>query len=174
MNLVLIGYRGTGKTSVADEMAKRLSWRVVSTDDLICKRAGKGIPEIVADSGWEAFRDLEASVVKEVSLGDKQIIDTGGGAVLRAENLAALRENGLLIWLRATVETIQKRILGDTQRPSLTKVKNTIDEVEGVLRQRTPLYQDAADYYIYTDNRGIEDICDQIMGILHNKQYGLI
>ncbi len=171
MNLVLIGYRGTGKTSVANEMAKRLLWTAVSTDDLICKRTGRTIPEIVEQSGWDSFRDIESAIVKEVSLGDKQIIDTGGGAILRQENQKALKKNGVLIWLKASVQTIQKRIFNNNERPSLTKTKNTIEEVEDVLKERIPVYEDAADFSINTDNRGIEEICDQIIDLIEENNY---
>jgi shikimate kinase len=163
MNLVFIGYRGTGKSSVAQEMGNRLSWPVISTDELICRRAGQTIPEIVALSGWDTFRARESLVVNEAAGGDQQIIDTGGGVILREENVQALKRNGALIWLKASVETIRKRISGDDERPSLTGSKTTIDEVEEVLRVRNPLYQKAADFQLYTDSQSISSLCDLII-----------
>ena len=136
---------------------------MISTDDMICEHASLTIPEIVEKLGWDGFRDIESAIVKEVSSGDRRIIDTGGGAILRPENLKALKNNGVLVWLRANVETIQERIFGDTGRPSLTVGKSNIEEVEYVLRQRVPIYQNVADYQIDTDNHAINVICDKIM-----------
>lgn len=155
MNIVLIGYRGTGKSEVAKKLALTLSWPVSSTDELIVKRVSKTIPEIVENIGWAGFRDLESRIVKEVSSCDRQIIDTGGGAILRPENLKALKRNGILVWLKASVETIQKRIYGDHERPSLTGGKSFIQEVREVLAHRTPLYEKAADFQIDTDTQTI-------------------
>ena len=171
LNLVLIGYRGTGKTSIAKEMSNCLSWPVISTDDMICEHAGLTIPEIVEKLGWDGFRDIESLIVKEASSGDRQIIDTGGGAILRPENLKALKNNGVLVWLRANVETIQERVFGDMERPPLTVGKSALEEVEDVLRERNPIYQKAADYQIDTDNQAIDAICDKIMKWLVTNKY---
>jgi len=91
MNLVLIGYRGTGKSSVAEILAKRFAAKKVSTDELIVQKAGMSIPEIVEKYGWEHFREVESEVVKEVCKEDDLIIDAGGGVVLREENIKNLQ-----------------------------------------------------------------------------------
>src|SRR5215831_4545129 len=126
MNIVLIGYRGTGKSAVGRALAAKLGRAVVSTDQEIVKRAGRTIPQIVADHGWEYFRDLESEVCKDLADRNNLIIDTGGGAILRQKNVAALKQNGLLFWLTASVGTISTRIGGDTQRPSLTGTKSFV------------------------------------------------
>lgn len=171
MNLVLIGYRGTGKTSIAEELASRLDWPVIYTDDLICRHAGLTIPEIVDKFGWDRFRDMESLIVKEASSGDRRIIDTGGGAVLRLDNLDALKRNGVLVWLRADVGTIQKRVSADKGRPPLTVGKSAVDEVEDVLRQRNPVYEKASDFQVDTDDKTIGEICDIILEWLRNQQF---
>lgn len=170
-NLVLIGYRGTGKSSVAEGIAMRLSWSKVSTDELICARTGRSIPEIVAAQGWEGFRDIESAVVHEVACRERQVIDTGGGVVLRKENMDALRLKGVFVWLKASVETIGKRIGGDPGRPPLIAGKGIVDEIAEVLRKRTPLYESAADYNVDTDNMTIDAICDLLMGWLKGRGF---
>ena len=120
MNIVLIGYRGTGKSTVGRLLAARLGRDLVSTDAEIVKRAKRTIPEIVAQDGWEYFRNLESDICRELASRDQLVIDTGGGAILRAQNVEALKKNSIVFWLTASVETIAKRIGGDNQRPSLT------------------------------------------------------
>lgn len=163
MNVVLIGYRGTGKSTVGKVVATRLGRTVVSTDAEIVKRAGHGIPEIVAQHGWDYFRDLESQVCRDLSDSDGLVIDTGGGAILRSENVERLKHHGIVFWLAASVETITKRIGRDTQRPSLTGTKSFVDEVQDVLRERTPKYEAAADHVISTDERSIMQIADEIL-----------
>jgi shikimate kinase len=97
---------------------------------------------------------------------DGLVIDTGGGAILRLENVEALKKTGTLFWLTASVETITKRIGRDTQRPSLTGTKSFVDEIQDVLRERTPKYQAAADHVITTDGRSIVQIADEILARL--------
>ncbi len=166
MNVVLIGYRGAGKSTVANMLAARLGRVVVSTDAEIERQVGADIPDIVARYGWDYFRDLESQVCREVADRDGLIIDTGGGAILRSQNVEALKKTGILFWLTATVDTITKRIGRDTQRPSLTGTKSFIDEVEDVLRERTPKYQAAAHHVIATDGRSTEQIADEILARL--------
>ena len=163
MNIVLIGYRGVGKSAVAKLLGQRLpGWRVVSTDAEIVARAKRPIPDIVKEFGWDHFRDLESAVCRDVAAGDRQIIDTGGGAILRAENIAALKQNGRLFWLTAEVPTIHARIGGDTQRPSLTGTKTFLEEIAEVLESRRPQYRAAADTIIPTDNQTLTWVCERI------------
>lgn len=162
MNIVLIGYRGTGKSTIGKVLAARLGWPLVSTDAEIVRRAGRSVPEIVAQHGWEYFRDLESTVCRELSAQDRLIIDTGGGAILRQENVAYLKKNGTLFWLTASIETIASRIGRDTQRPSLTGTKSFVEEIEEVLTVRTPKYRDAADHIVPTDGCTINQIVETI------------
>jgi shikimate kinase len=166
MNIVLIGYRGTGKSTVGRLLAARLGRELVSTDAEIVKRAKRTIPEIVAQEGWEYFRNLESDICKELATRDKLVIDTGGGAILRAQNVEALKKNGTLFWLTASVETITRRIGGNNQRPSLTGTKSFLDEIQEVLRQRTPKYQAAADHRIATDNRSINQLVETLLTLV--------
>ncbi len=166
MNIVLIGYRGTGKSSVGSLLAARLGRELVSTDAEIVRRAQRAIPEIVAQEGWEYFRDLESDICGELSGRDQLVIDTGGGAILREKNVEAIKKNGTVFWLTASVETIAKRIGGDNQRPSLTGTQSFVDEVENVLRERTPKYRAAADHTIATDDRSVNQLVEILLTLL--------
>jgi shikimate kinase len=163
MNVVLIGYRGTGKSTVGKLVAARLGRPIVSTDQEIVRRAGSAIPDIVAAHGWDYFRDLESQVCQELAGRDNLVIDTGGGAILRQKNVDVLRSNGRLIWLTASVETIAARIGRDTQRPSLTGTKTHVEEIREVLSERVPKYQAAADFSIATDDRSIDELATTIL-----------
>ena len=166
MNVVLIGYRGTGKSTVGKIVATRLGRIPVSTDAEIVKLVGQSIPEIVKNNGWEYFRDLEAKVCQEFAGRTGLVIDTGGGAILRSRNVEVLKETGTLFWLTASVSTITERIGQDSQRPSLTGDKSFVDEIQDVLRERTPKYQAAADYVIETDGRSATQVADEILARL--------
>ena len=166
MNIVLMGYRGTGKSTVGRLLAARLGRELVSTDAEIIKRAQRSIPEIVAQRGWEHFRDLESDICREFTGRDQLVIDTGGGAILRVQNVEALKKNGTLFWLTASVETIAKRIGSNNQRPSLTGTKSFVDEIQDVLRERTPKYQAAADHSIATDNRSVNQLVETILTLI--------
>ncbi len=163
MNLVLIGYRGTGKSSVAEILAKRFAAKKVSTDELIVQKAGMSIPEIVEKYGWEHFREVESEVVKEVCKEDDLIINAGGGVVLREENIKNLKMNSKVILLTADVDVIAERIKDDKNRPSLTGDKSFVEEIGAVLAERKSLYEKAADFMIDTTNLTIEKVAEKII-----------
>jgi shikimate kinase len=151
MNLVLVGYRGTGKSHVGRLLSGRLEMPYVSLDMAITSRARLTVPEIVTRHGWSGFRDRETAELRELAGWDRIIIDTGGGVVERPENQDLIRENGCVVWLRASVETIVSRIREDRGRPALTEGKSFIDEVAEVLERRTPLYRACARFEVETD-----------------------
>jgi len=166
MNIVLIGYRGTGKSTVGKILAERLGRELVSTDAEIIRRARLPVPDIVQRFGWDHFRDLESEVCRDLAGKDGLIIDTGGGAILRQQNVDSLKKNGVLIWLTADVRTITERIGGDTQRPSLTGAKSFTEEVEEVLRERQPKYKSAANHIIETDGRSVAEVVEAILALV--------
>ncbi len=169
MNLVLIGYRGTGKSTVARLLGERLGMEVVSLDQEIVRHAGRSIPEIVAEHGWPHFRDLESAVTERVSQRDHIIIDAGGGVILRKENVDHLRRSGKLFWLEASVPVIVARIEGGSERPALTAGKSFTEEVEDVLRERTPLYAAAAHHRIDTDTASPDQVAAEVARYYHSK-----
>ena len=152
MNLILIGYRGTGKSTVGKIVAEMLNFKRIETDAEITDRAGMSIPEIVKENSWNYFRDLESEVVSEACSMENTVIDCGGGVVTRPENVKALKRSGIIFLLKADINDILRRISSSSQRPSLTGDKSFTVEVEQVLKEREPLYQAAADYIIDTSS----------------------
>lgn len=169
MNIVLIGYRGTGKSHVGRLLADRLGFPYVSVDKAITVRAGMTIPEIVSAFGWPVFRDRESLEIREMAVWDGIIIDTGGGVIERQDNIDQLRENGCIFWLKASTETIVKRIEKGNDRPALTEGKSFTEEVAEVLERRTPLYRAAAMYEIDTDDTDPEIIAANIIKIWRQR-----
>jgi shikimate kinase len=166
MNLVLIGYRGTGKTTIGRILAARLGWPLVDTDTLIQERAGKSIKEMVASAGWPEFRRLEREMIAEVAAADRQVVSAGGGAILDAANREALRASGRVVWLTAAPETIWQRMQADAktaaERPNLTD-SGGIAEVRRVLGERRAAYQAACHHEIATDECSPDESADRIL-----------
>lgn len=163
MNIVLIGYRGTGKSVVGKILADRLDMVYKGMDANVVQRAGMPIPQIVENFGWPKFRDIETEEVLDLADKDRLIIDTGGGVIERPENIAALKRNGRVFWLKASVDTIVRRIQRDDQRPALSEGKSFIEEVAEVLEQRSAKYQDAAQHEIDTDDLTPEQVAEKII-----------
>jgi shikimate kinase len=173
VRFILFGYRGTGKSSIATLVAQRLGLDVIGMDGEIVRRAGKAVPEIVAERGWPGFRDLEESVCRDAAASDGVVIDCGGGVVERGRNIEVLAAAGAVFWLKARPDTIVARIGGDTQRPSLTGTKSFTDEVVEVLARREPLYAQVARFAIDTDDLTPEQVADQIVTELAGSGFGL-
>jgi len=169
MNIVLVGYRGTGKSTVAKLLGQKLGRNVVSTDAEVIAKAQLPIPEIVEQFGWDHFRQIETDVCQALSTQDDLVIDTGGGAILKDENVSALNTNSVTFWLTAEVPTIVSRIGGDTQRPSLLGTKTFVEEIEEILKERTPKYQHAADHIIPTDHSSPEQVTESISSLLSDS-----
>ena len=169
MNLVLIGYRCTGKTTIGRLLAEKLCWPLVDTDTLIQERAGRSIREVVAEGGWPEFRRLEREAVAEIAKGDRQVISVGGGAVLDESNREALRRAGCVVLLRASAEAIWQRMKADpktaVERPNLTDAGG-LAEVEAVLAERRPVYEAACHYAIPTDRFSPEETAGRILAWL--------
>lgn len=170
MNIILIGYRGTGKSVVGDILSKELGMACESMDASIVEHAGMPIPEIVEKFGWDKFRDLETREALAVVEKDNMIIDTGGGVIVRKENIDALKSSGTVFWLTASVETIVGRIQDDTQRPALVEGKTFTEEVAEVLEQRIPKYESAAHFVIDTDQSSIEQVARNIITIIQSER----
>jgi shikimate kinase len=165
MNIILTGYRCTGKTSTGRRLSARLGRPLFDTDDLILHRTGQTVEEIVAAGGWPAFRDAERAVIRNLSLLDGGVIATGGGALLDPRNVEYLRNNGLFIWLVADAATIAERLAkdqaGGKKRPSLSG-KPVVEEVQEILTQREPIYRGIADLAVDTTSRGVEEVATVI------------
>ncbi len=164
--LFLIGYRGTGKTTVAQRLAERLHCAWVDADVELERRAGKTIAQIFAEQGETSFRDLESKVVAELATRENTIVALGGGAVLREENRRAITGKGLIVWLQADAQTLFDRIHSDPttaeRRPNLT-AQGGLHEIEEVLRQREPIYRDTADLALDTAHHSPDQIAEMIL-----------
>lgn len=165
MNIVLIGYRGTGKSVVGAIVAEKLGRSCLSMDEEIVSRAGMSVPEIVKKEGWPGFRDRETQVAEDFANRDGIVIDCGGGVIERPENMESLGARGRVFWLRAGVDVIVGRISDDTQRPALVEGKTFTDEVREVLERRTPMYRSAADWEIDTGSLTPEEVADRIISL---------
>ena len=147
-------------------LAGRLGWPFADTDSLLVAEKQTSIKEIVASCGWEAFRKFEHAVVKRVCDQRGQVVATGGGVVLNADNVKLMKESGRLVWLRATPETIRRRMVQDTDteayRPALSAT-DSMAEVGTTLVEREPLYEKAMDFFVDTDNQQVDGVCDAIM-----------
>jgi shikimate kinase len=169
MNIVLIGYRCTGKTSVGRRMSERLHIPFYDTDELIKEHTGKTIKEIVDHGGWEAFRTEEKAIIRGLPSSEYAVISVGGGAVMDAENREALKRSGLFFWLTADVGTIVERMkddrTGDERRPPLSS-SGLEREISEILMQRTPTYRQLADFTIDTTGKEIEAIADEVSDLL--------
>ncbi len=166
MNIFLIGFRCTGKSSVGKALAQRLSYPFRDADEEIVRENSISIAEMVAQHGWQFFRDKERDIIHRLSLTDRSVIATGGGVILNPENIRDMKCNGFVIWLKARPETIRERILQDKmtekQRPALTD-KDLIAEIEETLSFRNPLYEQASDISMDTDGLDI----GEIVGVLY-------
>jgi shikimate kinase len=173
MNIVLIGYRGSGKSIAGSRLAARLQMSFVDTDDLIEERYGAPISDIVESYGWDHFRRLEKNIIEEISKGDHLIIAPGGGAVLDTDNVMALRRNGFIVWLKADQQTLLKRMDQDpgthTRRPTLTG-KGTLEELEEIISVREQFYERASEIQIDTSMLGVEAVVEHILTIFKQRE----
>jgi len=166
--IALIGYRGTGKTTVARLLANSLRWSWIDADVELERRAEKTINEFFAQEGETAFRNLETQVVLDLTQRERIVLALGGGAVLREENRAAIRR-GTVVWLQADAATIFARTSTDPttpeRRPNLTAVGG-LAEIEQLLAAREPLYRDCADFAVATVGITPDQVVDQVVSLL--------
>ena len=167
MSLILIGYRATGKTTLAKLLAERLGWDWIDADVEIERRAAKSIAAIFSEDGEPAFRDTEAQVIADLCRRDRLVLAAGGGAPMRAENRRAMRAGGPVVWLTAQPETILARMNADAttaaRRPSLTG-KSPLEEIVELLAVREPIYRETADWVVDTESRTPEELAADIIG----------
>lgn len=170
MNIYLIGYRGTGKTSLGRILSLKLKRRFVDTDDLITEREGMTIPQLFSEKGEEFFRQAEHEIIEELSERKDLIVATGGGIVIRDDNREILKSTGYCILLTAEPEIILTRIGGDKNRPALTDHQSELDEITAMLNKRKDWYHDVANTVVNTGDNGIKSCVNNILEHLSQHQ----
>jgi len=160
-NIVLTGFMGTGKTAVGKELARLLDVKLIDVDTEIEKSEKMAINEIFKQFGEPKFRDIETEMIKKISKKKNVIISTGGGVVLKQENMDTLRKTGIIVCLMATPETILKRTGNSNDRP-LLKVENPFKKINELLNFRKPFYE-KADIMIDTEHKTPLQITEEIM-----------
>jgi shikimate kinase len=172
MNIILIGFRGTGKTTVGELLSTHLERDFIDSDKYIESSTGKTIKRIFEEDGEEGFREIEASVITKLSKMDNKVIAAGGGAIIRNDNVRNFKNNGFLILLEATPEIIYERVTQDEktaqQRPSLTN-KKPFEEIKHLIEQRKHAYKNAADYTINTSLLSCKEIVNEIVTAVNKK-----
>lgn len=164
-NIVLIGMRGSGKSSVAKLLAEKLQMQHIEMDELVAQKAGAKIAAIVEQFGWDHFRDIESEVARTAALCTDAVISTGGGVIVRPENVSALKANGVCVFLYAPLETLLTRLGDEPGRPLLTGKKTFRDDLKDVWEKREALYAQAADETIDTEHLSQEEVATTIAEI---------
>ena len=167
--LVLVGYRGTGKSTVGRILAARLGRSFVDSDVVLETQVGVPVRSIFEEHGEDHFRDLEERVLLDLTARPDHVIATGGGAILRESNRNVLRTYGLVVWLTATPEELGSRLAANRRqvlgRPALTTL-GTLDEIATVLQARLPFYKEASDMEVSTEGRSASDVAQAIISRL--------
>jgi shikimate kinase len=166
--LFLIGYRGTGKSTVAQLLAQRLGWDWVDADATLETQHGRSVRDIFAEEGEAPFRDKEEAVLDALCGLERRVIATGGGVILRKANRDRLSAAGKVVWLTADADTIQRRLQADpttpVRRPALTVGGQA--EIEEALRSREPLYRACANLTVATEGRTPETVAELILDMI--------
>ena len=167
-NIVLVGMMGAGKTTVGELLATKLNRELKDIDRVIEQEQKKSIIEIFTDDGEEAFRKLESETIEKFSNMSDLIISTGGGALEKANNLSNLQKNGIIIYLKADIEELYKRVKNETQRP-LLKEQDPLEVIKKLIKKREKFYL-MANITIITDNKSPEKITEEIIKAIKNYE----
>ena len=162
MSIILVGLPGAGKTTIGRQLARRLGVPFVDSDHVVEERLGCAIREYFAREGEEAFRDVEQSVLDELSQHHHGVLSTGGGAVLREVNRRHLHARGQVIYLRTSPEDVFRRVRHDTARP-LLQVDDPLARLRALYEARDPLYRETAHYVIETGRPSVAALVNKIM-----------
>jgi shikimate kinase len=169
-SIALIGFMGTGKTTVAKVLAQKLGKAFIELDAIIVKKAGKPIPEIFRQDGEIRFRELEIEVVSEVAAKKNVVIACGGGVVLNTINIDRLRKESVIIYLSASPAAILKRTSNDKSGRPLLDVIDRAQQIKTLLKSRQSFYRRAADIIVNTSGLNIESVADKILELLKNYE----
>ena len=156
----LIGMMGSGKSAVGRRLAERRNVAFVDTDDEVEAEAAETIAELWDSQGEDAFRDIEERHVRRLA-GREAVVATGGGAVLRPENVEQMRASGTVVWLRAPVDELSRRVGTGTSRPLLSGL-STQERLTALLDERRSLYESAAHHVVETGGRSLDEVVDEV------------
>lgn len=168
-HIVLIGFMGSGKSTMGKLIANKLNSPFVDTDHYIEKKEGRSIREIFADDGEEYFRTLETEVAKELLYKEERmVIALGGGTPLKKENRELLKKaDAYVIFLKVTASEAYERLKEDTQRP-LLQVDNPKEKIEELLAIRNPIYESVADYVLLENNKTLDDVFYELSKVVRD------
>ena len=161
-NIFLIGFMGSGKSTIACELKKQLGMELVEMDARIVKEQGMRINDIFAQYGEDHFRDIESRLILTIGDEGNTIVSCGGGVIVRPQNTEYMKKSGKVVYLKATPETIYERVKHSTDRPILNGNMN-VEYIAELMEKRRPLYEGAADITIVTDGKGRDEICKEII-----------
>lgn len=161
-NIMLIGFMGTGKSTIADKLKEKLQVEQIEMDALIAKEAGMSIPEIFETYGEDHFRDLETAMLRKFQEKKPVVVSCGGGVVLREENIEIMKGQGRIVLLTASPQTIYERVKNSTDRPVLNGNMN-VEYISSLMEKRRARYEAAADITVATDKKTVEEICQEIL-----------
>lgn len=161
-HIFLIGFMGSGKSSVGKGLSERMGRPLLDTDHMIEEMAKKPISRIFSEEGEAHFRELETKVLKELPTERGFVISCGGGMALKEENVRLMKEKGKVVFLQATPETILNRVKSSNKRPILEGNKN-IPFISELMEKRVPFYNKASDMEVIVDDKSILEICDEIL-----------
>ena len=167
-NIFLIGYMGTGKSTVAAFISKEYGLDVMEMDEMLVQKEGMSISDIFRNHGEEYFREVETNLLKKICMLTNQVVSCGGGVVLRSQNIEEMKKCGTIVLLSASPETILERVKGDSSRPLLQGNKN-LAFITDMLEQRRPKYEGAADIVVQTDGKRVSDICKEIFDTIERR-----
>ncbi len=170
MNIILIGMRGSGKSTIGSMLAQRLGKDFRELDAEVEELEGMTIREMVEKHGWDYFRDRETEIARDAGKSDNAVVSTGGGVIIRMENIEALKQNGICIYLRTPLHVLLQRIGGEASKlPRLTNETSIAEEMSKVMEGRAPRYEAAAEEIVDTEFQSVEQVVEEVLHRLQKR-----
>ncbi len=168
-NIFLIGFMGAGKSTISDYLSTYFAMDIIEMDQMIAEREQMSIPDIFATYGEDYFRQLETNLLIEIQDMKNVVVSCGGGVAMRERNVEEMRKSGRIVLLTATPETILDRVKDSDDRPLLNVNKN-VPYIADLMEKRRKKYEAAADISIHTDQKSVEEICEELVEKLREAE----